>query len=90
VPVAILAELGLIGFGALVFLVGTVLRDLLRWWRDGPWGDPSVVALTAIAAGIAAAGLVWDLHLQRVTWIVLGLLQLSLERRDVPASTAVA
>jgi hypothetical protein len=90
VPVAILAELGLIGFAALVILVGSVLRDLLRWWRDGPWGDPSVVALTAIAAGIAAAGFVWDLHLQRVTWIVLGLLQLSLERRDVPASTAVA
>ena len=72
--ISVLAELGLVGFSSMMALLLVPVLRWLRLWRSAPFNRDSLALVAALFAGLTAVGLTWDMHIQRLWWISVGLL----------------
>ena len=72
--VSVLAELGLVGFGAVALLMAIPVDRWCRRWRQEPPKREALALVGAVFVGLTVVGLTWDIHMQRIWWIGLGLM----------------
>ena len=85
VYVGILAELGIAGAACLAAVLFGVIRAVWRL-RDRLHRHPALMGTAAAVVALGAAGLTWDLHVQRVWWVAFALLLLASEEAEAVAS----
>ncbi len=72
--ISVLAEFGVLGFGALLAAMFIPVNSGRAFLRQ-PWTSREALALMGgVFVGLTVAGFTWDIHVQRVWWISLGLL----------------
>lgn len=71
--VSLLAELGVLGFSMLIASIAVPAHRWYRCLRNDPQRRDALALGGAIFAGLTAVGLTWDIHMQRMWWISLGL-----------------
>ena len=83
--VSILAELGIVGFAMLGALVAIPAYRWCRSWRADRLDRDALALVGAVFAGLTVVGLTWDIHMQRIWWIALGLVWASTTSDAHPA-----
>ncbi len=83
--VATLAELGVVGFASLVTLVVIPGRRWFRCLGEQPTQRDWLSLVGAVFVGLTVVGMTWDIHMQRLWWIGLGLLWAATLPRELSA-----
>ena len=85
--VGVLAELGLVGAIAFLVVLLAAARSVWRH-RRSVRARPDVVFAGAGVAALCAIGLTWDIHVQRVWWLALGLFGVAVSDTPVESHPA--